>query len=121
MIIKSLSSSQIALIIKTGRAYNSGSFVLKTTTPNKNQGGMGFFGAFIASKKVFPGAVDRNRAKRRVKEAFVVAVNETIKQKNTIGLPHFIFLIKKSNETAVFAEIVQDIKQFLAKDYIINQ
>jgi len=119
MIIKSLSSSQIALIIKTGRAYNSGSFVLKTPVRNEELEKDEFFGAFIVSKKVFSKAVDRNKAKRRIREAFKEAVKGVKKEKLTPA--SFVFLIKKGVVKTPFAEIVQETKQILVKDYIIKQ
>ena len=100
--------------MKKGRAYSSGSFLLKTFTEETLSPTLN--GSFIASKKVFVKAVDRNRAKRIMKESFLEAVKEI---KVGILLPQFVFLAKKDIFKNSFADIVYDIKQFLVKDYII--
>ena len=128
MTIKSLSSSQIALIMKKGRAYSSGSFLLKISTEvfflpkndiNKDVSEV-FNGSFIASKKVFIKAVDRNKAKRITKESFLEAVKEIEVDGLRVFLPPFIFLVKKDIFKNNFKDIVYEIKQFLVKDYIIQ-
>jgi ribonuclease P protein component len=123
MTIKSLSSSQIALIMKKGRAYNSGSFLLKISTDGsvlpKFEENNVFNCSFIASKKVFIKAVDRNKAKRIMKESFLQAIKEIELAGLKVFLPPFIFLAKKDVFKNSFANIVYDIKQFLLKDYII--
>lgn len=125
MTIKSLSSSQIALIMKKGRAYNSGFFLLKvaeqsvslppTPPPFK------FSGSFVSSKKVFAKAVDRNRTRRRLKESFLRAVDEIQKENQSISIPYFVFISKKDSIKSSFADIVYNIKQIILKDYIIKQ
>ena len=125
MTIKSLSSSQIALIMKKGRAYSSGSFLLKTLPEtvvlNEKNIESTFLCSFIASKKVFAKAVDRNRAKRRLKESFLEALRN-IKEENLIGVPYqFVFLAKKEVLNNDFTNLFHDIKQILLKDYIIKQ
>jgi ribonuclease P protein component len=131
MTIKSLSSPQIALIMKKGRAYSSGSFLLKTlpnTEIKETKGAVGakliFFCSFIASKKNFIKAVDRNRSKRRIKESFIEAVKEIGEDafKNPLlqPIPQFVFLTKKDSMKNDFIDIVHDIKQILLKDYIIR-
>ncbi len=146
MTIKSLSPSQIALIMKKGRAYNSGSFLLKThyetvvfddkkhkntgkTTPehkkqektDKNKG-LELFCTFIASKKVFIKAVDRNRVKRRMKESFLKELTNVEKNGGILKTPtpQFVFLAKKETIRNDFKIIGQEIEQILLKDYIIK-
>ena len=126
MTIKSLSSSQTALIMKKGRAYNSGSFLFKTIDINPdiyNETSKTVCnGSFIASKKVFPRAVDRNKSKRRMKEAFVGAVSEIQNTTSlTLLVPPFVFLAKTNIIKEEFVNIVNEIKQILVKDYIIKQ
>ncbi len=144
MTIKSLSSPQIALVMKKGRAYSSGSFLLKTlceTTvfDNKRQssaenaerghiiqittskdGPPTFFCSFIAPKKIFAKAVDRNKAKRRLKESFFEAIRNIKERDLKISNLQFVFLAKKEIMKDDFTNIIQDIKQILLKDYIIR-
>jgi len=137
MTIKSLSSSQIALILKKGRAYNSGSFLLKflddldqkdvIMMENQTSEVSLFGGAFIASKKIFPKAVDRNNAKRILRESFRKAVQDIKKNtekaednKKTIILPYFVFLAKKELKQNEFSNIVSDVRQIILKEYIIK-
>lgn len=126
MITKSLSSPQIALIMKKGKAYNSGFFLLKTldlkSVPDIDRlrtKQNPFSGSFIASKKVLAKAVDRNKAKRILKESF----NEAVKRLKNKGLdictPHFVFLAKTNTINGIFSNIVDEIEQILVKDYII--
>ncbi|MEI6042132.1 MAG: ribonuclease P protein component [bacterium] len=127
MTIKSLSSTQIALIMKKGRAYNSGFFLLKVFEKKEtgpvvpkdkvNQ----LEGSFVCSKKVCIKAIDRNKSKRRLREAFVTAIKELgLEDKNTT-IPSFVFLSKETSKNAGFGEIVSDIKQILVKEDIIKQ
>ena len=114
--------------MKKGRAYNSGSFLFKTLETKSEKDGeiqpTNLKGSFLASKKVFSKAVDRNRAKRRIKEVFVEAVGELNKEtqdrKQATFIPSFVFLTKIEIIKCDFANIVQEIKQILVKDYIIQ-
>lgn len=109
MTIKSLSSPQIAEIMKKGKAYNSGFFLLKTL---KNEEPLKIHTSFIASKKNFIKAVERNRARRIIKEAFTEAFKEVcggLSLKN--ASPSMVFLAKKEIIKGDFSEIVYSIKQ----------
>jgi ribonuclease P protein component len=125
MTIKSLSSLQIASIMKKGKAYNSGFFLLKTLDIPLKMGDevtkSVVFGAFISSKKVFVKAVDRNRAKRRLKEAFLKAVAEIEVNNLEVQIPCFVILSKIDAVKVDFKDVVNDIKQILLKNYIIGQ
>jgi ribonuclease P protein component len=124
MTIKSLSSLQIASIMKKGKAYNSGFFLLKTMEEKPEKTGQNnpllIGGSFISSKKVFIKAVDRNRSKRRLKEAFLEAINSLEKEDLKVSIPCFVVLSKLSSIKADFSDIVYDMKQILLKDYIIR-
>lgn len=100
--------------MKKGRAYNSGSFLLKVSDSLNNNG---ITGAFISTKKNFPLAVDRNKTRRILREAFI----EAIKNQNNVNIPYFVFLSKKETIKIDFASIVEDIKQIIFKNYIIKQ
>lgn len=120
MTIKSLSSLQIASIMKKGKAYNSGFFLFKTLEISLKYPENTVFGSFISSKKVFIKAVDRNRSKRRLKEAFLTAINELRQESLNVQIPHFVVLSKINAIKADFVDIVYDMKQILLKDYIIR-
>ena len=141
MTIKSLSSSQIAEIMKKGKAYNSGFFLLKVGENRENDGLIkngdvdvvgdvvggvvnigqnNLVGSFLSSKKVFIKAVDRNRTKRRLREAFIKAVKDINNDNLKVSIPCFVILSKKSTIKDGFTDIVKDIKQILLKDYIIR-
>ena len=107
--------------MKKGRAYNSGSFLLKVSEERfDNSDEILLNGSFVSSKKVFTTAVDRNTSKRRLKEAFVEAVLE-LKQENLIlKLPSFVFLSKNATIKKSFCDMVEEIRQILLKNYIIR-
>jgi len=125
MTIKSLSSPQIASIMKKGKAYNSGFFLLKILDiPLKMGDKMKknvIFGSFVSSKKVFIRAVDRNRSKRRLREAFLNAVEEIKVNDLEVQIPCFVILSKIDVIKADFKDLVNDMKQILLKNYIIRQ
>ena len=116
--VKTLSSSQIALIMKDKKAYNSAFFLLKIKEQNNSTTQKNTEGSFVASTKTFAKAVDRNKAKRRLKEAFLEAVKES---GEIAPLPFFVFLAKKETINANFSKIVEDVKQIFLKNYIINK
>ena len=120
MTIKSLSSQQISLIMKKGKAYNSGFFLLKLLPQSSDLSDYKLIkGSFVSSKKVFSKAVDRNKTKRILKEAFIKALLLIEQEKNTIEPFDFVVLSKKETISADFSEIVDLFKQILLKNYII--
>lgn len=54
----------IALVLKQGKSFFSGNFSFKSLPATEN---CLFKAAFLCSKKVFPKAVQRNKAKRRAR------------------------------------------------------
>jgi len=128
MTIKRLSPSQIALIMKKGRAYNSGSFLFKTkegcllnNSETESTTNLMFLGAFVSSKKVFKTAVDRNRSRRKIKEAFIKVIKDLLDKKQNLYIPEFVFLTKKTIIKEDFKNIIKEIEQILVKNYIIKQ
>ena len=114
MIIKSLSSNQIALVMKKGRAYNAGSFVFKYLEGENILNNSLINGSFISTKKNFNKAVDRNKAKRIIKNSFTEAFNSLPDDlKNNFSKFNFVFLPKNNVDKIVFSELLLEIKQIL--------
>lgn len=63
-----MKNKDITKVITQGRAFKSGSFLLKTSENTEN---VAKNIAFIASKKIFKTAVLRNKVKRKLKAAIV--------------------------------------------------
>ena len=121
MKIKSLSSTQIALIMKKGEACYSGSFLFKTFEGfNSKESTPTLLGSFVLSKKNFKNAVDRNRNKRIFKEAFVLVLKKLEEKEEKTKIPSFVFVIKKPTKKIKFDSLVEEIRCFLLKNYIIK-
>ena len=123
--------------MKKGKAYNSGFFLLKVgegrgvrgLINDNNVGVVGdsiengyndLKGSFLSSKKVYLKAVDRNRTKRILKEAFIKAIKDVNSDNLKVSIPYFVILSNKNTIKEEFADIVKDVKQILLKDYIIR-
>ncbi len=102
------------MLITQGRAYKSGSFLFKVL---KNKDNLVSKPGFITPKKIFKTAVERNRARRRVK----AALNKMIKPNNKVFLENkMIFMIYKEALRVDFAELTYEIRTVFEKSAIIN-
>lgn len=124
-----MKNKEISLLMSHGRAYNSGSFLLKSFNishisdiPVKNEIiklKTNKRIAYLASKKVFNTAVSRNKAKRRLKNALYKAIlNNTPKNKGLKSLLEDKILIvsaKKGVLTVDFKELTQEFRSIVGK------
>lgn len=65
--------------------------------------------AFITSTKVFKKAVDRNRAKRRMREAISLLWSEIPAEM------HLLFVLKPESRTAAWDILVAEVRRMLAR------
>ena len=102
------------MLITQGRAYKSGSFLFRVL---KNKDILYSKPGFITPKKVFKTAVERNKARRRVKAALI----SLIKPNNKVFLENrMIFMINKEALTVDLPVLVDEIRTMFEKSAIIN-
>ncbi len=91
----SLKRAEIGLVLEKGRLSHFPLFTLRTLTNSEVKS---IKVAFVASKKVFPKAVLRNKAKRRSRDAFRQNLSN-------IKNGHYIFFLKKEVLKADFKDL----------------
>ncbi len=116
-----MNSKEISTLISQGRAYNSSSFLLRVmkssdvvryfgekTTQNKKTRAV----SYIVSKKIFKTAITRNKAKRRLRNAFMQAcsvIGDNFKGWN------MAFSAKKDVNSVEFSDLLNEMKATLVK------
>ena len=111
MIIKSLNSSQIALVMKKGRAYNMGLFLFKSLLLSQIEGVASV--SFICPLSVSKTAVERNRIKRLLRESF-----RRVLKKHDFRFVSMIFVAKKTILGADMKIIEKEIEEVLKNNII---
>ncbi|MEI8337817.1 MAG: ribonuclease P protein component [bacterium] len=102
----SLSAKEIPFIMKDSHKYSCGFFYVRYKDFNdKTESKIPKF-AFIASKKDFKKAVQRNYAKRVLKESISPLVKE-------FSPKAYLFFIQKSVEKADFKDLKKEVEKFL--------
>jgi ribonuclease P protein component len=110
-----LTSEMVAEVMVQGRALKTGSFLFKYLLVSDKTANNKAYISFIASKKNFPTAVERNRAKRRGKAAL-----HGIVSKSSVLLPSYsAFLLNKASVEASLGDMALDIEQVLLKSGIL--
>lgn len=110
-----LTSEMVAEVMVQGRALKTGSFLFKYILNSEKTANNKAYISFIAPKKTFPTAVERNRAKRRGKAALQSVVIKTYAL-----LPSFsAFVLNKASTEMSIDDIAQDIEQVLLKSGIL--
>lgn len=102
------------MLITQKRAYKSSSFLLKTL---KNKDNITSKPGYITSKKVFKTAVERNKAKRRLK----AAINTVYKANNKVFCENkMIFIINRDIFKTKITDLISEIKTIFKKSDIIK-
>ncbi len=110
-----LTSEMVAEVMVQGRALKTGSFLFKYLLNSEKRPNNKACISFIAPKKTFPTAVERNRAKRRGKAAL-----QGVVVKNPALLPSYCaFVLNKASIEASISDIAHDIEQVLLKSGIL--
>lgn len=100
-----LSRAEIEFVVKNGKNSHFSSFSLKYTYFSSNTKPKV---AFVASKKIFKTAVERNKAKRRAREAFRRVVLDS--------KPYFmVFFLKKVILDIPFKSLESEFAQAIKK------
>lgn len=106
-----LNSDMVAEVMTQGRAVKSASFLFRYIEGGKNDS----FYSFIASKKNFPTAVSRNKARRRGKVALHAVLKTNSSSKRVLGA----FVLNKAVENLPIPSLSQEIEQILIKSGIL--
>ena len=110
-IIGRLKAEDVALLMETGRALSSGSFLLKYLKKGQTEP---FYIGFIAPKKVFKTAVLRNQAKRRGRAIFQGFYKENPEISAKKGL-FLAFILRPQVLKSEFAEVKAELSQIIKK------
>ncbi|MBU3668961.1 MAG: ribonuclease P protein component [Candidatus Taylorbacteria bacterium] len=108
-----MNNKEVITVITQGRAFKSGSFLLKMA---QNKDGIGKHVAILAPKKQFPTAVMRNKAKRRLKSCISACLGSVYK------LPKgylYVFTVYKGLLDKTFKESKEETELFLTKNGIL--
>ena len=100
-------------VFKKGKSFNNFPFRIIYLFPEENKSQLQ--AGFAVSSKMFKRAVDRNRIKRLMREAYRLQKNslQTALQKKQINL--VLFLVFTGKELPVFAETKDKIKSLLTR------
>lgn len=109
-----LTSEMVENVMVRGRAVKTDSFLFKYLITDSSANNKAAF-AFIASKKNFKTAVERNRARRRGRAAIQRLMVKTLKFTPSYGA----FMLNKTINTADIKDITSDIEQVLIKSGIL--
>jgi ribonuclease P protein component len=114
-----LTSDMVAEVMTQGRAVKSASFLFKYAKGAENNPKLGVRFGFIASKKNFPTAVERNSVRRRGKAALraVLKKDDLVLDAKTAHLCAFIF--NKEVSKIDHQSLTVEIKQILEKSGIL--
>ena len=114
--LKRLTPNIVERIMTQGRAVKSASFLFKFIQNEQEKPVNKDIFAFLTSKKNFPKAVDRNRARRRGR----AALSRALKQFKAINKGIYgVFLLNKTVDSISFYDFVAEIQQVLIKNGIL--
>ncbi len=108
-----MNNKQVVTIITQGRAYKSGSFLLKMAENiDKTERNV----SIITSKKQFKTAVSRNKARRLFKAVIIDSLNNR-RPLNKAYL--YVFTLNSSVLNMGFNNLAQEFKIFVSKNAIL--
>lgn len=111
--IKRLDARSVAEVMLEGKAVQSSSFLLKMVNNGSTKG---LFAGFIASKKIFKSAVERNKAKRRMR----AVLQQLIKKQTAKESYKIAFLMRKEVLTKEYKQLVEEVERILQKSAILS-
>lgn len=107
-----MNNKEVIAVITQGRAFKSGSFLLKIAKNNDN---LVKNVAILAPKKQFPTAVLRNKAKRRIRAGIQRFLDGKKTPKDTL----FVFTLYKSLLDISSKTFFEEVQQFFGKNDIL--
>jgi ribonuclease P protein component len=120
-----MKNEEISAVITQGRAYKSSSFLFKTLDLshiskedrlNKEPSNSKI--SFLAPKKTFKLATERNKARRRAKAALIKALSKSFKKLNN-GDKYLLFSLNKAILKVKMEELTTEMTQILQESGII--
>lgn len=103
----SLSAKEVPFIMKNSRKYSCGYFYIRYKDFDKESKSLNPKFAFIASKKEFKKAVERNFVKRRLRESVNIFLNE-------FPPKAYLFFIQKNTTEVDFKALKAEVAKFVS-------